>query len=143
MFFRQLLDLLVGLLVLATQCLVYFPEPLDFGSLLVSIGALNVLSFIEVVREKHLFLHLLLLLILYLLEHLFVFQLLVPLSFRLKSKIVATSRGSLSPSSRINRLILVLLLLLLVLPSTAATDNLFLHLRDEVLNMLLSLGLVF
>ena len=89
------------------------------------------------------FLHLLLLLVLYLLEHLLVFQLLVPLSFRLKGKIVATRRSSLSPSSHINRLILVLLLLLLVLPSSAATDNLFLHLRDEVLNMLLSLGLVF
>ena len=146
MFFRQLLDLLVRFLVLATQCLVYFSKPLDFRSLLVSIGTLDDLSFIEVVREKHLFLHLLLLLVLYLLEHLLIFQLLVPFSLRLESEIIATCRSSLSASiiGVISSSIRLILFLLPVGSAAASTtDYLFLHLRDKVLNMLLSLRLVF
>ena len=97
----QLLDLLVCLLIFTSECLVDLSESFYLRSLLIDIGIFDVLPLINVIRQEHLLFHLLPLLILHLLQHLFVLQLLIPFTFGFKCEIVfATGRRSLPATIR-------------------------------------------
>ena len=138
----QLLDLLVCLLVFPSECLVDLSESFNLRSLLIDIGIVGVLPLIKVVGQEHLLLHLLPLLVLHLLQHLFVLQLLMPFAFGFECEIVTSSgRRCLPTSIRVfnashtssgSRVLL-----------RRPADNFLLHLRNEVLYMLLCLCLVF
>ena len=139
----QLLDLLVCFLVFPSERLVDLSESFNLRCLLIYIGIAGFLPLIDIVGQEHLLLHLLPLLILHLLQHLFVLQLLMPFTLGFECEIVAIYPGRRCfPSTiciRTARLPTSGSLVLLGRPA----NNFLLHLRNKVLYVLLRLCLVF